>query len=358
MSRVDKLRAKVGEQGLDAFLVSQAENRRYLSRFTGSAGFLLIAKKRAILATDFRYVEQATKQAPGFDIFQIQGQLRQWFPKLIAEVDPERLGFEADDISFAVYQQLVESAKEIQTGAKLELIPTRELVESLRAVKQENELRCILGAAELADEAIAKIAAEITPGMTERQIAWEIEKLLREKGSQGLAFDIIVASGPNSALPHAQPSEHAVVKGEPIVIDMGARVEGYCSDMTRTLILGEPDDKLRRVYDIVLGAQLTAIATMGAGMSGHQVDSLGRVVIEEAGFGQNFGHALGHGVGLATHELPRLGKDSKDILSDGMVVTVEPGIYIEGWGGVRIEDMVFMEKGRAKLLTKAKKTLD
>jgi Xaa-Pro aminopeptidase len=188
--------------------------------------------------------------------------------------------------------------------------------------------------------------------MTEKEIAWEIEKFMREKGSESLPFDIIVASGENSALPHAKPSAKRINKGEPIMIDIGARIEGYSSDLSRTICLNA-DNKFKKLYDIVLGAQLGAMALIKEGMSGAEADNLGRVIIEEAGYG--FGHGLGHGVGLAPHESPRLGPNSPDKLLNGMVFTIEPGIYLEGWGGVRIEDLVIMEESKLREISKARK---
>jgi Xaa-Pro aminopeptidase len=192
--------------------------------------------------------------------------------------------------------------------------------------------------------------------MSEMEVAWEIEKFLREKGSQPLPFDLIVASGPNAALPHAKPSERIIQTGEPVIVDIGARVNGYTSDMTRTFCLGNPDDTFKKVYDTVLGAQLAALAIIKEDMSGSEADTLARTVIEEAGYKEAFGHGLGHGVGLATHEMPRLGPNSTDKLTSGMVFTVEPGIYLPGWGGVRIEDVAVIDNGKVKSISKARKT--
>jgi len=192
-------------------------------------------------------------------------------------------------------------------------------------------------------------------GMSEKGIAWEIEKFMRENGSQSLPFDVIAASGPNSALPHAKPSPRPIQSGEPVVIDIGARVDGYGSDLSRTICLGTPDKTFNKIYDIVLGAQLTAIAMIKENMTGEEADSLARVVIGEAGYSEAFGHGLGHGVGLAPHELPRLGPNSSEHLADGMVFTIEPGIYLVGWGGVRIEDVVVMENGTIRVISKARK---
>lgn len=352
--RLRKLRQKLAENELDALLISQPENRRYLSGFAGSAGFLLISQDSAILATDFRYVEQATGQAPDFQVVQIEGELPKWLPELVSGLGARRLGFEGSSLSFASYQQLTEAISAIERPP--ELVPTQGLVEPLRAIKDEEELGCIKKAVALAEAAFENVIHGVRPGMTEKQVAWELEKFLRENGSGAIPFGIIVASGPNSALPHARPTERRILSGEPVVIDFGARVHGYSSDLTRTIYLGEADSTFTKVYDIVLRAQLTAIDALESGMAGEQADQLGRMVIEQAGYGQAFGHGLGHGVGLAVHEEPRLGRGSADRLADGMVFTVEPGIYLPGWGGVRIEDMVVLEKGKAKVLSKARKT--
>ena len=351
--RLGKLRSQLVPKGLDAIIISQGENRRYLSGFTGSAGFLLISQQRAILATDFRYVEQAQSQAPDFEVVKIQGEIPKWFPRLASELDAQKLGFEGKNISFSTYKELTKATGE---GRKeISLVPTDGLVESLRAVKDKEELKLIEKAAALADAALAEILPGVQPGISEKGLAWEIESFLRRNGSEPVPFELIVASGPNSALPHARPTDRVIRQGEPVVIDIGAKVEGYTSDITRTICLGEGDSNFHRIYDIVLGAQLTAMTTLQIGMTGEQVDRLARTVIEQAGYKDAFGHGLGHGVGLATLEEPRLGMNSTDILAEGMVFTIEPGIYISGWGGVRIEDMVVMEEGKVRLLTKARK---
>ncbi len=348
--RLEKLRRKIASDGLDAILISQGENRRYLSGFTGSAGFLLISEKSAILATDFRYTEQAKNQASDFDIARIEGEMQKWFPKLISSLDAKRIGFEANDLSFSTYQQLMTAA-----GEK-ELVPTEGFVESLRAIKDDKELELITTAVEISDAAFNEVASTICPGMTEKQVAWELEKAMRQNGSEPMPFEIIVASGPNAALAHHKPTERTILQGEPVIIDMGARIEGYSSDLSRTICLGNQDEVFGKIYHLVLRAQLAAIAAVEAGMSGEEADGLARTVIEQGGYGDNFGHGLGHGVGLAPHEQPRLGKGSKDILTEGMVFTIEPGIYISGWGGVRIEDTAVLENGKTRVLSKAKKT--
>ncbi|MDP2931058.1 MAG: Xaa-Pro peptidase family protein [Chloroflexota bacterium] len=351
-SRLEKLRQKLAEKEIDAILISQPENRHYLSGFTGSAGYLLISPQKAVLATDFRYVEQAAVQAPDFEIARINSYTADWISGLIAGLNLKKLGFEAESVTFAFYRWLSDNLKQSQ----LKLVPVESLVESLRAVKEPAELDLITKAVGITDRALEHIEGVMRPGMTEIEAAWEIEKFMREQGSQTLPFEIIVAAGPNGALPHHQPSARVINSGEPVVVDIGAKCGGYCSDMTRTFCPGAQDDKFRKVYDTVLGAQLAALSIIKEGMTGEQADSLARTVIEEAGYGQNFGHGLGHGVGLAVHELPRLGAKSTDVLSAGMVFTVEPGIYLTGWGGVRIEDVAAIENGKARVISKAKKT--
>jgi len=356
VNRLQKLRPLIVQQNLDALLVSKMENYRYLSGFTGSSGWLLISHNQAVLATDFRYIEQARTEAPDFNITQIKGDLNDWLPKLVSEFRWRRLGFEANFVPFAVYHHLGKIIK--SKRFKVELIPTTNLVEDLRSIKEENELRFIAKAVELTDTVFAQIKSIIEPGITEKEAAWETEKRLRENGSDGIAFDIIVASGPNSALPHAKPSERTIRPNEPVLIDMGARLDGYCSDFSRTLCFGKPDKTLTKIYDIVLKAQLTAIEGIKTGMKASEADKLARGVIQQAGYGNAFGHGLGHGIGLEVHEFPALGPNSDDLLTDGMVFTVEPGIYISEWGGVRIEDVVSLQEGKVTVLTRSEKAME
>jgi Xaa-Pro aminopeptidase len=349
-NRLRKLRRQFAGEEIDAVLITQPENRRYLSGFDGSAGFLVITDKKAVLATDFRYTEQAIAEAPDYEILRIASGL-DWFADLLGELGIRRIGFEACHVSFQFHRRLKAVLRKKKLTAKM--APVDGLVESVRAVKEPEEIRLIEKSTAITDAAYERVAATIRPGLTESQIAWELEKALREMGSQTLPFEIIVASGPRAALPHAKPSERVIEEGDPVLIDMGARYGGYVSDLSRTVCAGKPDATFKKVYNTVLEAQSKAMAAIRRDITGHNADSVARDVIESAGYGEDFGHALGHGVGLAAHELPRLGPNSKDALTDGMVFTVEPGIYISGWGGVRIEDTVVMEKGRVRLLTKA-----
>jgi Xaa-Pro aminopeptidase len=349
--RIKRLVEKLGEKDIEGLLISQPENRRYLSGFEGSAGFLFITPKGKILATDSRYTVQAKSQAPDYELRTISGDMSQWFLQIIDELGIKWLGFESEHIVFAQHGRLCDILNKGKSGLKL--IPTDGMVESLRALKEPEEIELMSRAAEIADAAMGYIRKKLRVGMTELEAAWEIEKFMREEGSQAIPFEIIIGSGPNATLPHAPTSTRAIKESEPIVIDIGARVEGYGSDLSRTLCLGAPDDTFKKVYDTVLAARDTAMAIIKEGMSGGDADQLARTVIEEGGYGQNFGHGLGHGVGLAPHELPRLGPKSTDKLSNSMVFTIEPGIYIEGWGGVRIEDMVVMEGSKIKKISQA-----
>ena len=353
ITRIQRLRQSFEDHGLDALLVSNIENRRYLSGFTGSTGWLLISSNDAFLAVDFRYVEQAKNESPEFNIIHIKSDMSNWLPQLASDLNLKNIGFEAAEATFDIYNQLCNA---MDNHHQIKLIPTTGLVESMRIIKEPEELEFIKTAAKLADHAIEHAKSIMSPGMKEKEIAWELEKFLREEGSEKIPFDIIVASGPNSALPHAKPSERVIRDNEPIMIDLGAKVNGYCSDLSRTLCIGEGENTFQKIYDIVLGAQLTAMATIEAGMSGDKADQLARIVINQADYSDAFGHSLGHGIGLSAHELPRLGPDSSDSLADGMVFTIEPGIYLPGWGGVRIEDTVTLINGKVTALTKANKT--
>jgi len=355
-SRLSRLRAEFAGRGIDAVLISQPENRFYLSAFEGSAGFLLITEERAVIATDFRYIEMAERQCPDYDIFQIKGARADWLCRLIAAEKPRRLGVEAGHITLSLYRRLSDILK--KEHPRLKLVAVDSLVEELRAVKEPGEIELIAEAAAVVDAAMEHIGDIIDIGMTEQQIAWEVEKFVREKSGQPTSFETIVAAGPNAALPHSKPSSRPVREGEPIIIDLGARAGSYASDMSRTLCLGAADGRFSEVYNTVLAAQLAAIDGLEEGMTGHQVDRIARAVIEKAGYGEAFGHGLGHGVGLAVHEAPRLGPSSQERLASGMVLTIEPGIYISGWGGVRIEDLLVLDGDTVRVLSRADKTLE
>ncbi|MFH1639035.1 MAG: aminopeptidase P family protein [Chloroflexota bacterium] len=350
-SRLAKLQQNMAEKGIKAFLISRPEDRYYLSGFTGSDGYLLITPEASILATDARYTEQAGKEAPAYQIFRIAGRLASWLPELVSGINCPELAFQAGHLTFAIYQQMSEALAE----SHIRLVPTEGLVASQRRIKEAAEIDLITKAVAITDASFTHLEDVIHPGMTEKQAAWEIEKYMREHGSEAVAFEAIVAAGANSAMPHARPGERTILPGEPIVVDVGAKYNGYCSDLTRTICLGEPDDTFKKVYHTVLAAQLKAAETIQEGMTGAEADETARAVIREAGYGDNFGHGLGHGLGLVIHESPRLGPNATELLENGMVFSNEPGIYLPGWGGVRIEDTVVMEQGRVKTLSRARK---
>lgn len=353
--RLTAFRERLGQQEVDALLVSGAENRRYLSAFTAGdpeAGMLLVTRERAWLLTDFRYQEWATKEAPEFEIVVFQESLSTSLMELLRKSQVRRLGFEGAYLPFRQYQRLAQAA--VEADLEVEFQPLEDLVEGLRQVKAQEELAAMRQALNLTETVLRQVAAELTPGLTELQVAWEIEKRLRESGAQSVAFPPIVAAGPNSAQPHHQPGDYPLKSGEPIIIDLGARVAGYCADLTRTYFLGPPDDQFQRIYRLVRQAQERAERGLKAGMDSLAADALAREVIAEAGYGEAFGHSLGHGVGLAVHEAPSLSpiKERNTVLQAGSVVTVEPGIYLTGWGGVRLENMVLLRDDGAEVLNR------
>ena len=352
--RLTRLRESLAGREVDAILISAPENRRYVSGFTGSAGYLIVSEDDAVLATDFRYVEQAGRQAPGFRVERI-GAAYDWLPTVTSKMGVRRLGFEAHDLTVATHTRLAKAIKDSNGERGPDTVPVDGVVEGLRAVKDPEEMSLLAKAVEIADCALDRVAPTIEAGVREKDVAWELERSMREAGAEAVSFDIIVGAGPNGALPHHRAGETVIGDGQPVVIDMGATYEGYCSDLTRTVFVGEPDERFREVYGTVLRAQLEAEERVEQGMTGAETDAIAREIISEAGYGDNFGHSLGHGVGLAVHESPGVGPRSGDPLENGMVFTVEPGIYLSGWGGVRIEDMVVLENGRARVLSKAHK---
>ena len=350
--RIARLRGLMEGESLDAFLISSPENRAYLSGFVGTAGYLFITASDALLATDFRYVEQAGRQAPEYQVVRTGASL-DWFAGLVSDSGARRIGIEASYLSVSVHQTLLEALKPLEPARGL--VATTALVDQLRAVKEPEELTVLERAVAIADQAMDQVTERLRPGMTEREVAWQMELTMRELGADAISFDTIVASGPNGALPHHRPTDRPIAVGEPLVIDMGAKYQHYCSDITRTVVLGQPDETFRKVYDTVLAAQETAEATVRTAMSSGDTDQLARAVISNAGYGDHFGHGLGHGIGLAVHEYPRVSVNNASVLEDGMVFTIEPGIYLSGWGGVRIEDIVVLEQGVARILTGARK---
>jgi Xaa-Pro aminopeptidase len=352
--RVTRLAAQLPERELDAILISAPENRRYLSGFTGSAGYLLVTPQRQALFTDSRYTEQAGHQSPHFEVFQMTPGL-DWLMDALAESGIKRVGFESDNMTVASYNRMLDAIREQDKLGGLSLIATSGITDELRACKDEEELAQLQRAIDASDRAMETVCPTIRAGMTEKEVAWRMEVAMREFGADKVSFGAIVAAGPNGAMVHHRPDDTVIKAGEPIVIDMGAQVNGYCSDLTRTVVVGEPDEMFHKIYNIVLGAQLTAINTVRPGLTGQECDALSRDIIAEAGYGDNFGHSLGHGVGLAVHENPRVGPRAENVLEPDMVFTIEPGIYLTGWGGVRIEDIVVLGEEGATQLSRAGK---
>ena len=352
-NRIAALRYLISQEEIDGMLISNPHNRRYLSGFVGTAGYLLITESDAVLATDFRYTEQAEDQAPAFEISRIHGSLSEWFPALLAELGVKKIGFEADHLTVSSFKMFENSLK----GNKDEITfePKTDIFSNARANKDKTEIDLLQKAIDIGDAAFEETAVKLTPGMTENEAAWEFEKAIRERGAECLSFDTIVAAGPNAARPHHQTGDTPLEEGETVVFDCGATYQGYCSDLTRTLVLGEVDAEVAHIYNIVLKAQETAIEKIQAGITGSEADAIARKIIHDAGYADNFGHSLGHGIGLEVHEEPNVGPRGTTPLKDGMTFTVEPGIYIPGWGGVRIEDVVVLENGKPRVMSHASK---
>jgi Xaa-Pro aminopeptidase len=362
VQRLERLRSAFDESGLDGLLVSQPESRYYLSGYTGhdlpprdSAGYLLISPDQAVLLTDPRTTEQAQQESPDFEVSTYSSGNRG--PQAVAEVAAKlgvtRLGFESTHLPYGIWQEI-----QRQLPSSVQFAPVDRIVDELRVIKDAQELTCLQDAIDVLDRCLAHVLERIEPGFTERRVARMVELYLIEH-ADGPSFPSIVASGPNASIPHAVPSDRRIQEGEVLKIDIGARASGYCSDMTRTVCLGQPrDPKLVELHAIVLEAQEHAEKHLRPGMTGREGDSLSRDVIARAGYGEAFLHGLGHGIGLEVHEPPWLSQSRGDAsLRPGMVFSVEPGIYLPGWGGVRIEDLVVLEADGARVLCRSPRSL-
>ena len=348
--RFDRLLELVGEGGADGILVTSAANRRYLSGFTGSSAGLVISTGQSILVTDGRYITQASAECPDFEIVRHTGPILRQIAESVLQTNMRRLAFDPALTTVADHRAL---AAALDGGC--ELVEATGLVESLRSVKNSHELRLMRRAIALADEVMAIVEDIVEPGVREIDVAVEIERAFREGGAEGPSFPVIVAAGVNSAMPHHRPARKVIERGEPVVVDMGALVAGYCSDMTRTFCAGGRTKVFDSVYDVVLEAQLAAIDGARDGLAARECDRLARARIEQAGFGERFGHGTGHGIGLEVHESPRVAATSTDTLRTGMVHSIEPGIYLPEWGGVRIEDLVLVGEDGAEVLSTYRK---
>ncbi|MBF0120930.1 MAG: aminopeptidase P family protein [Desulfobacterales bacterium] len=343
--RIEKLRKSLFEKQIDCYMVLSEENRYYFSDFKGedttfyeSAGCLLITDKSLILATDSRYELEAKNEAPLYEVCIYKEGLPKEMPKLIKMLDIKKIGFEGARLSIVLCNKIIDEIKKANLNTVL--IEADELLDLIREIKDEQEIELIKKSLFLAESVFKDASNLISTDITEKEFSWIMEKKMREAGASSMAFPPIVASGPNGALPHAKPTDRLLKEFEPIIIDWGLKLNSYCSDITRTVLIGEKDDTFKRVYDIVSFAQKKATQAIRAGSNSKEIDNIARSYISDNGFGDNFGHSLGHGVGLAVHEGPRLSPFRETILKPGMVFTVEPGIYIPGWGGIRLENMV------------------
>lgn len=356
--RLAEFRQLLAAENLEGFIVASPANRRYLSGFTGSSGVLVISREEAVLLTDFRYLDQATEQTQAYG-FQVKKHPPELWETVAEEIKGKcaggrsRWGFESDHLVEKHYRTLKE-----QLDGCCFLTPTEGLVNRLRRKKTGVELDAIRKAVEITDRAWARLLPELKPGRTEKEIAALFEFFQRELGAEGTAFPTIVASGPRSALPHGEPTDRQIEAGDLLTLDGGAIYNGYRSDFTRTVVVdAEPTAQQQALYDLVLKAQQAALAGMKPGMTGKEVDALAREVIAAAGYGDHFGHGLGHSLGLEIHEAPRLALTDETVLEPGVVYTVEPGVYLTGWGGIRIEDVVVVTAGGIENLTGSPKRL-
>jgi Xaa-Pro aminopeptidase len=340
------LRAAVAAESLDGLLVTHLPNIRYLTGFTGSAALLLVHAEVTVLVTDFRYEVQAPAEAGDSARVEVD-QTSVWnrLSRVLAGLPQGSIGIEAQSVT-------VKDAERIAGLTRSRVVSTSDLVERLRAVKSPEEVAAIRAAAELTQDALAEVLPTVRVGQTEQEIGAALEAALRRRGSEWHPFPTIVASGPRSALPHARTSPRAVQRGEWLLIDFGAQVAGYCADLTRTVVVGaRADERQRTMYDLVRCAQGRALAHLRPGMTGREGDALAREIIAGRGFGEAFGHSLGHGLGLEVHEAPRLAATSETVVPPHTVVTVEPGVYFPGWGGVRLEDDLYLGDEGPELLS-------
>lgn len=350
MGQIEKLRSEIAEQGLDGLFIMSPYNRRYVSGFTGTSGAVLVTSEEAVFMTDFRYTEQAAKQAAGFTIVQHTKSIFEEAMQKAEALGVQTLGFEKEYVSYQEFELL-------QKYFNGTLKPVAGIVENLRLIKTEPEIKILKEACDIADAAFKHILDFLKPGVREIDVSNELEFFMRKCGADSSSFDIIVASGARSALPHGVASEKEIQSGDFVTLDFGAYYKGYASDITRTVAVGEPSEQLKEIYAIVLEAQMAAVDQIKPGMTGAEADAVARDIISSKGYGDAFGHSTGHGLGLEVHESPRLSVTSDKPLESGMVVTVEPGIYLPGVGGVRIEDDILLTDSGNERLTHSAKEL-
>lgn len=349
--RYEKVVNILEQKELDAIVVSNGYNMRYISGFSGATGYLYLSRNKKVVLTDSRYTIQAKEEAPDYQVLEVHGKYTEVVSGLVEEEKAKRIGFEGKD--FLCYDFL----KWKEAFPNVEWYALEDELSDLRCVKTAEELEKIKKAEEIGDQAFLKILDQIRPGVTELEIAAYLEFYMKEAGAEGLSFDTIVASGVNSAKPHAVPGRKEIQKGDFVTMDFGCIYEGYCSDMTRTIVVGKASEKQKEVYQTVLDAQLAALEFIKAGYTGKEIDQVARDIIGNAGYKECFGHGLGHSVGLFIHENPRLSPNEDRIILENVIETVEPGIYIENFGGVRIEDLVVVTKDGCQNFTHSPKEL-
>ncbi len=369
--RLERVREALDEAGLDGLYVASpvddvnhrhSANRRYLTGFTGSTGYAAVSATDAVLAVDARYSAQARREVArsGFAVLDTQGPQTAWLAEFIAaaRLAGKRLGLSRSDLSYGDFLALTDAIDRLPEADRPVLVPAPPVLERLRARKDAEELALLQEAIAIAERAFREVTATVEPGVTERAFAAALDASVKAHGARGLSFEPIVAGGERGAMPHADLSDRPFAPSEPIIVDWGAELSGYCSDLTRTFTLGPQPDRFREVYEVVREAQQTAIERLESGMTGAAAHALAAAVIERHGYGDAFTHGLGHGVGLDVHDYPPyLGPTSTDVLEEGMVFTIEPGVYLPGWGGVRIEDIVTLDGGRARQLSQLDSTL-
>ncbi|MCD5414592.1 MAG: Xaa-Pro peptidase family protein [Clostridiales bacterium] len=347
--KIDRIRNLLKEKELDAVILSKTENKMYSSGFTGTAGDVLISKDKAMLYTDFRYIEQAENQCKDYEIIEISKQ-NPIYDKL-NQLEISKLGFEDDFITFSDYKKYEKKLDNV------ELVPLNGALTKIRSIKFEDEIALIEKAASITDDALDYILKFIKPGVSEMSIAIELEHYMKIQGAQKNSFDFIVASGKRSALPHGRATEKIIEEGDMFTLDFGCVYKGYCSDMTRSFVIGKATDKQKEIYNVVLEAQVKALNSVKPGITGIELDKIARDLITKKGYGKNFGHGLGHGLGLEVHELPHINVLGDVKMQPGMIITIEPGVYISGYGGVRIEDLVLVTETGFRVLSKSSKEL-
>lgn len=350
MTRLDKLRKGMKEKGLEALLITSPYNLRYVSNFTGTTGLSVITLDKAYFVTDFRYTQQVAKQAIGFEIIQNMGPIYDEIGKIVSRDNLKNIGFEENFVTFSTYERLDELVS-------AELVPVSGLVEELREVKDEDEITAIKKACEIADSAYQYILGEVKVGMSEIEVANKLDFHMRSKGASGVSFDTIVASGIRSSMPHGVASDKLIEQGDMITLDFGCYYNGYVSDMTRTFALGDPGQKLKDIYQLVLDAQLMVTEAAKPGITGIELDAVARNYFAKHGYEAAFGHSTGHGIGLEIHEGPNVSRLSDKAFVPGNVITNEPGLYFADLGGVRIEDDLLITETGNEILVHSPKDL-